>query len=101
MNLNIRWIKSRSKSQKKRNTEDAYIRMYTGRGETKLKRLSGVFKYTGRLDAFQSKHNKQIKLHIDEFITRKRKEDIQGVLEVKSLEEAKDWAASFVAYAVK
>jgi integrase len=86
MNLNIRWIKSRSKSQKKRNTEDAYIRMYTGRGETKLKRLSGVFKYTGRLDAFQSKHNKQIQLHIDEFITRKRKEDIQGVLEVKSFD---------------
>jgi len=86
MNLNIRWIKSRSKSPKKRNTEDAYIRMYTGGGESKLKRLFGVFKYTGRLDAFQSKHNKQTKLHIDEFLTRKRKEDVQGVLDVKSFD---------------
>ena len=56
MNVNIRWVKSRAKSKRKKNTEDAYLRWYTADGKQPHKRLKNVFRYRGRLTAEQKRH---------------------------------------------
>ena len=104
MNLNIRWIKSKVKSNKKdllgylkRTHENAYIRMYTGGGKTKLKRLDKIYRYpkVRNLEAQQREHNKLMELKVAKYLTDRQTDDIQGVLEIKSFDRK---LSSFVEY---
>lgn len=98
MNVNIRWVKSRSQAKNKKNTEDAYLRWYTPEGKQPQKRLKGVFRYTGRLDASQKRHNDNINIEVEEYLNRKKKETRQGLLDVKSFDKQIE---TFVEYGKK
>ena len=92
MNINIKWLKRRTKKVEDKYKMDAYLRTYTidkdGNRTQPQKRLKGVFKYWNkRLTPEQKRHNDNIDIEVTEFLNNKRKEERQGILDIKSFDK--------------
>ena len=80
MNINIKWLKRRTKKVEDKYKMDAYLRTYSidkdGSRTQPQKRLKGVFKYWNkRLTTEQKRHNDNIDIEVTEFLNNKIKEE--------------------------
>ena len=94
VDMNIKWVQSRSTKKKEKNKTQAYLRWYEA-GKEKSKKLDGIFKYTGRLEPNQRTHNKNTDIDVSDLLNKQKKDLTNGMFDLEKWDKE---GRSFVEY---